>query len=160
MKLAGRGRFYAETRKRLVLRSTPSERWVRLSRLVPSYREGNFIPLTTAARRPSALRTLWQEAMDRFFRRIAWRTDTRCQSRPTTCSFKLAPTPRPRVNRPPLMAATVAAAWAAIAWWYRKVGGHIPTNRARNVAWATHRECSTQTPRALVHLTTGSRGQR
>jgi len=43
-------------------------------------------------------------------------------SAPTTCSLSASPEPTPRKNRPGIMAAEVAAAWATMAGWRRTVG--------------------------------------
>jgi hypothetical protein len=69
---------------------------------------------------------------------ISWRTLTGGQPRPTTCSLRFSPAPRPRVNRPPDSNATVAAFWATTAGWYRIVG-HVTyvISPTRSVAVAT-----------------------
>ena len=38
------------------------------------------------------------------------------------CSFSASPVPTPRKNRPGIITAAVAAAWATIAGWMRVVG--------------------------------------
>jgi hypothetical protein len=59
------------------------------------------------------------------------------QRPPTMCSLRFSPVPRPRKKRPGISSATVAAAWAMTAGWYRTVGHVTPVPTAiRAVAWA------------------------
>ena len=50
--------------------------------------------------------------------------------RPTTCSLRFSPAPRPRVKRPSDRICRVAACWATTAGWYRKGrAGHVGHQR-------------------------------
>ena len=48
-----------------------------------------------------------------------------------TCSFRFSPVPTPRKKRPGIIAAAVAAAWATMAGWVRRIGHvtPVPTER-------------------------------
>ncbi|GAA2542018.1 hypothetical protein GCM10010210_10740 [Pseudonocardia hydrocarbonoxydans] len=67
-------------------------------------------------------------------RSIAWRRATDGNPRPTTCSLSRSPDPTPRVKRSCETRASVAAAWAMTAGWYRIVGQVTPlTSPIRSV---------------------------
>jgi len=69
-------------------------------------------------------------------RSMSWRTGAGGQWSPRMCSFRFSPLPRPRKNRPGIMAVAVAAAWAMIAGWMRNVGQVTPVpSRRLLVAW-------------------------
>ncbi|CAM5721275.1 hypothetical protein SFUMM280S_01260 [Streptomyces fumanus] len=53
---------------------------------------------------------------------ISSRTRAGGQAPPTTCSLSASPEPTPSRNRPPVITALVAAAWATTAGWMRTVG--------------------------------------
>ena len=53
---------------------------------------------------------------------ISWRWSASGQPPPMTCSLRFSPAPSPRVNRPSLSTARVAACCATTAGWYRIVG--------------------------------------
>ena len=53
------------------------------------------------------------------------------------CSLSASPLPTPRLKRPPVMTALVAAAWAMIAGWMRTVGQVTPVVTGRSTASAS-----------------------
>ena len=56
---------------------------------------------------------------------------------PSTCSLRFSPVPTPRKNRPSIITALVAAAWATIAGWMRMIGAVTPVpSLRRSVACA------------------------
>ena len=49
------------------------------------------------------------------------------------CSFSHSPVPTPRKNRPPRIAELVAAAWATMVGWLRRIGHVTPVPIATRV---------------------------
>src|SRR6185295_4768246 len=62
---------------------------------------------------------------------ISRRTSAAGQGSPRMCSFRFSPVPIPRVKRPGIRHAAVAAAWAMIAGWMRMRGQVTPVARRR-----------------------------
>ena len=78
--------------------------------------------------------------------RMTWRASASISCRtsidghrcPSTCSFRASPVPTPRKKRPSKSRAVVAAAWATIAGWVRRIGQVTPVpTRTVDVVWAT-----------------------
>ncbi len=69
---------------------------------------------------------------------ISWRMSTAGKPSPVMCSLSRSPAPTARVTWRSVRVATVAAAWATIAGWYRPMGQVSPVARSSSeVAWAT-----------------------
>jgi hypothetical protein len=86
---------------------------------------------------------------------ISRRISTVGQRSPSTCSFSASPVPTPKKNRPGIMAADVAAAWARIAGWIRMIGQVTPMPRRSRSVVAAMAPTTFQTkglwPCALIH---------
>jgi hypothetical protein len=68
---------------------------------------------------------------------ISSRTSTSGQRAPVMCSLSFSPLPTPKKNRPGIIVAAVAVAWARIAGWIRMLGAVTPVpSRIREVVAA------------------------
>ena len=68
---------------------------------------------------------------------ISERSSYSGQTSPVMCSLSASPVPTPNRNRPGIIDATVAVAWAMIAGWIRPIGQVTPVPTSSDVSWAS-----------------------